>query len=82
MPRLKHLAIREEMPDPLALANSLMVRKNIKPATAAMLTAAVKPMAVILVTVVMVLVVTVIINFYPRQILAKSPFVLLSSIIA
>ena len=63
MPRLKDLAIREEMPDPLALANSLMVRKNIKLATAAMLTAAVKPMAVTVVTVVMVLVVTVIINF-------------------
>jgi len=63
MPRLKHLAIREEMPVLPALANSLMVRKNIKLTTAAMLTVAVKPMAVTVVTVVMVLVVTVIINF-------------------
>ena len=63
MPRLKHLAIRKEMPVLPALANSLMVRKNIKLTTAAMLTVAVKPMAVIVDTVVMVLVVTVIINF-------------------
>ncbi len=63
MPRLKHLAIRKEVPILLALANSLMVRKNIKLTTAAMLTVAVKPMAVIVDTVVMVLVVTVIINF-------------------
>jgi hypothetical protein len=63
MPILKHLAIRKEMPVLPALANSLMVRKNIKLTTAAMLTVTVKPMAVILVTVVMVLVVAVIINF-------------------
>jgi len=63
MPRLKHLAIRREMPVLPALANSLMVRKNIKLTTAAMLTVAVKPMTAIVDTVVMVLVVTVVINF-------------------
>ncbi len=63
MPMPKNLAMRKEAADPPALANSLMVRKNIRLTTAAMLMAAVKPMAATVVTVVTV-VVTVVIKFY------------------
>jgi len=65
MPTLKNLAIREEVLESLALANSLVTRKNIRLTTAAMLMAAVKPMTITVDTVVMVLVVTVTINISP-----------------
>ena len=65
MPTVKKLAIRKEVLEPLALANSLVARRSIRLATAAMLMAAVKPIAVTVVTVVMVLVVTVIIIILP-----------------
>ncbi len=62
MPILKNLAIRREVLELLALANSLVARKSIRLTTATMLTAAVKPMTATVDIVLMVLVVTVIIN--------------------
>ena len=62
MPILKNLAIRIDPLDTPAPASSLTLRKKIRLITAAMLTAAVNPIAATVVTVVTVVVVIVVIT--------------------
>ena len=61
MPMLRNLEIRTAVSDPLAATSSLVDRKKISRIVAAMLSAAVSPIAAIAVTVVTVVVDTVVI---------------------